>query len=330
MKTSEKAISKELIYHPAKTWKRIASFFLDAVIFLFTAVTLFSFANMALQETPFLKENSNKRLTIQNESGLYVEGNLISTYVDMDESGLSAAREKKDFLKEKIDVFYRSSFFSNDDAEKEYHSRCLEYSYGNERLFQEGRDGKVEEKPLNPEYFVAFYKEEVTDHCLSYLYTSKEYAETTVVSLSTMIAEFASCALLSSFLFFLVIPLWICKRGRQTLGMKSFKISLLSVKALNVTRASYVGRYFFLVFVYIILGFFSFLLPEFVSLGMLLFSSRHQDLADYVFNHYQVDSSNQEVYLDLADYYLHMQEKSKATLENKELDLTNSKKGNFF
>lgn len=326
----KKTINKELVYHPAKSWKRIFSFLLDAVLFLFTAITLFSFTNMALQEAPFLKENNQKRLAIQNESGLYVDGNIISSYVDMNESGLTTAREKKDFLREKIDVFYVSSFFSNDDAKKEYQERCLNYSYEDEFLFQKATNGEVEEKPLNPEYFVTFYKEEVSNHCLRYLYISKEYAETTIVSLSTMIVEFASCVLLSSFLFFLVIPLWICKRGRQTLGMKAFKISLVSVKAVNVTKGSYVGRYFFLLFVYIVLGFFSFLLPEFVSLGMLFFSSRHQDLADYVFNHYQVDSSNQEVYLDLADYHLHMQEKSKAILENKDLDLTNSRRGDSF
>lgn len=321
--------NKELVYTPAKRWKRITAFLLDAILFLFTAVTLFSIANMALQEAPFLKENNAKRLSIQNESGLYVEGNLISSYVDMSESGLSTNREKKDFLKERIDTFYVSSF-SNADARKEYQTRQLEYQYNDDFLFEKNEKGLVEEKPLNPEYFVSFYKEEVSNHCLSYLYTSSEYAQTTITSLITMIVEFAICLLLSSFLFYLVFPLWVFKRGHQTLGRKAFKISLLSVKAVNVKTGSYVGRYFFILFVYIFLGFFSFLLPEFVSLGMLLFSSRHQDLVDYVFNHYEVDSSNQEVYLDLADYHLHMQEREKATLENKDLDLTNSRKGDSF
>ncbi len=323
--------NNELVYKPAKNWKRVSAFILDALFFLFASVALFSLCNTALQEMPFLKENNNLRLSIQNESGLYVEGNVISSYVDTAEANLSTNREKKDYLKDKIDMFYTlEMFFSNNQAENEYQNRCLEYTYNDEHLFAKSSDGEIEETPLNPECFVTFYKEEINNHCLSYLYNNNEYAKTTITSLLTMIVSFSLCLILSSFIFFLAIPLWCFKRGRQTLGKKIFKISLLSVKAINVKVSSFLGRYFFILFIYIILGFFSLLIPEFVSLGMLLFSSRHQDLVDYVLNQYHVDSSDREIYLDMADYHLHMQGKEKAKLENKALDLTNSRKGDSF
>ncbi len=323
--------NKELVYKSPKNWKRLSAFILDAVLFLFGAVTLFSIANTALQEIPFLKENNNIRLSIQNESGLYVDGNVISSYVDTNEANLSTNREKKDYLSERINQFYAlETFFSDDVATKEYQDRCLKYTYDNEHLFEKNEDGKIQETPSKPEYFVVFYKEEITSHCLSYLYNNDQYAKATITSLVTMIVAFSICLILSSFIFLLAIPLWCFKRGHQTLGKKLFKISLLSVKAVNVKTSSFVGRYFFVLFVYVILGFFSFLIPEFVSLGMLLFSSRRQDLVDYVLNQYNVDSSDHEVYLDMADYHLHMQSKEKATLENKSLDLTNSRNGDFF
>ena len=323
--------NNELVYRPAKNWKRLSAFILDTVLFLFASIALFSISNTALQEIPFMKENNSIRLTIQNESGLYVDGNVISSYVDSTEANLSTNREKKDYLSERVEAFYSlKTFFSDDQAKKEYQNRCLEYTYNNEHLFEKNSDGKIEETPLKPEYFVTFYKEEINDHCLSYLYNSDQYAKTTITSLLTMIVSFSICLIVSSFIFFFAIPVWCFKRGRQTLGKKIFKISLLSIKAVNVKASSFVGRYFFILFVYIIFGFFSFLIPEFVSLGMLLFSSRHQDLADYVLNQYHVDSSDREIYLDMADYHLHMQAKSKATLENRTLDLTNSRNGDSF
>lgn len=320
---------KELVYSPASFGKRIGAFFIDALLLLLAAMTFFSLINMAAQEMPFSKENYQTRTNIQNESGLYVEGTLLSSYVTTDEANLSSYREKKDFLSDRLEKFYASdSFFPDTSKYNEYSTRRLEYKYEGLNLFIEN-DGKVEEVSANPQYFYDFYVVEVENYALPCLYSNKDYANTTIVSLLSMIVEFIISITISAIIFYLVLPLTIFKRGRQTLGKKLLKISLISVKAVNLKTSNYILRFIFIYFIYIVLGFFSFLLPEILSLAMLAFSKRRQDLVDYVFNHYQVDSKDKEIYLDLADYDLHMRAKDKAKLENKDLELTNNRNGDL-
>lgn len=323
--------AKELIYKPAPFWKRITAFLLDAVLVIMLAFTFFSLLNMGIQQTDFVKDNANKRLEIQNESGLYVEGNNIVTYVESNETLFSSYREKKEYLSSKLDSFYTSSRFFDDSSEyNDYQKRKLDYKYNDLFLFEKNSEGVVVEITASPQYFYEFYKEEVNNYALPSLYKIGEYANTTAFSLVVMIVEFSVCLTVSSFIFLLVIPMWVFKRGRATLGMKVLHIGLISVKAVNVKGGSFFLRFLFIYFVYIILGFFAFLVPELISLGMLAFSKRRQDLVDYVLNHYQVDVTDQEIYLDLGDYYLHMQKKKQAKLENNDLELTNSRNGDIF
>lgn len=299
---------------------------MDAFLLLLITTGLFSLINMAFQASGPAKEMNSKRLQIQNESHLFIDGENINNYVDSEDlSGFTTYRQKKDFLGEQISMFYTNTYFFPDDIELEnYDKRRLDYKADEETIFVLN-DNEVIEKEADPKLFYDFYKREITDNCFQLLYNNKDYASTTTFFLLAGIIEFSGCLFISFAIYEVLVPLTILKRGRQTIGKKVFKISLVSVKALNVTPGIFVLREVFCFFVYIVLGIFGFLLPEFVSLGMLLFSTRKQDLTDYVFNQYHVDSSNQDVYLNLGEYYARMGDKEKAKLENKDFDITNKK-----
>lgn len=299
---------------------------MDAFLLLLITAGLFSLINMAFQASDVAKETNSKRLRIQNESHLFIDGENINNYVDSEDlSGFTTYRQKKDFLGKQISTFYTNTYFFPDNLElKNYDERRLEYRVNGETIFVLN-ENEVIEKETDPKLFYNFYKNEITDNCFRLLYNNKDYASTTTFFLLAGIIEFSGCLFISFAIYEVLIPLTIFKRGRQTIGKKVFKISLLSVKALNVTPGIFVLRELFCFFVYVVLGIFGFLLPEFISLGMLLFSTRKQDLTDYVFNQYYVDSSNQDVYLDLGEYYARMGDKEKAKLENKDFDITNKK-----
>ncbi len=306
--------------------KRIAAFIMDAFLLLIITTGLFSLINTAFQTSDIIKETNSKRIRIQNESHLFIDGENINSYVDDEKlSGFTSYRQKKDFLSNQISCFYTSSYFFLDDAElKLYNERRLEYRINGESIFR--FDGnKIVEKETEPKLFYDFYKNEITNHCLRLLYNSSDYASTTTFFLLFAIIEFSGCLFVSFAIYAVVIPLALFKRGRQTIGKKVFKISLLSVKALNITPGIFILRETFFFVTYIIFGFFSFLLPEFISLGMLLFSARKQGLVDYVFNQYHVDSSNKDVYFTSGEYYARMGDREKAKLENKDFDITNQK-----
>ena len=139
----------------------------------------------------------------------------------------------------------------------------------------------------------------------------------------TSYVSFSIWLLLFVLFFELFFPLVVFKRGRLTLGRKVFSIGLIDVNALNIKASKYLGRVAFIVIVMYVIGFFSFLLPLFVSLGMMFISKRHQDLVDYVFNTYVVDIKKDEIYLDQLDFLDKTNKDKKVKLEDKDLTITN-------
>ena len=68
-------------------------------------------------------------------------------------------------------------------------------------------------------------------------------------------------------------------------------------------------------------SFVSFLLPVFVSIGMMYFTKTNQNLSEYVFNVYLVDSKDDEIYFDYLDYQDKKESSKKVSVEHKDLRL---------
>ena len=83
--------------------------------------------------------------------------------------------------------------------------------------------------------------------------------------------------------------------------MKLEKIALISVYADNISIGKYIGRFFFMFFVFIILNFVSFTLPSIVSISMMYLTKTNSSLVNYVFNDYVVDVSIQKIYMSALE-----------------------------
>lgn len=308
----------DLEYPKAPLKRRLLSLLVDFFLVVFSTFVIFSLANLGVVKAPFYQANEAERDSIQNESGLYAEtGVVISDYVAREDSPYSSYREKKDYLAPRLSTFYASKdFFSTSEAQEGYDARRLAANKDGSVLFGKAEGGAIQENAVDPEYLYRFYCDEIQNHALGYLFNSASYLATTKTIFWTALVEGACSFSLAYAIYIIVIPLSWGRLGKKTIGRKIFKLSLVNSHALSVSGTAYGARCAFIFFGLCFLGAVSFLLPFFVSIGMLFFSSTSQDLTDYVTGQYWVDSSKKDVYRDLGDYLQKKDCKNSATIEN--------------
>lgn len=312
----------EVEYTKATIGKRLLASLVDFFCLFFIAFVIYSLSNMAYEKTSSYQGLLSTREEIKLESGLYTEdGTLIVEYATSDTS-FTSYEERKDYLSQKIDAFYLNEKFfdlSNNTSKADYEERKLEYKTDDETFLFEEQDGKVVERNVKPEELFSFYSDEVNNYCLKYLFNSDGYSYTTRMIFIVSVVIFLISLIVSYTIFYLIFPLTFLKRGRQTLGMKLFNISLIGYNALNITTGKYVGRFFFNLLIMVILDFFSFLLPMIVSVSMMYFTKTNQNLTNYVFNDYAVDTKDDDVYLNYLEYLDKKSTSTQAKLENQDL-----------
>lgn len=303
-----------LIYHSAHRGKRLLASLCDFIFTILLAMTIFSISAISMENTPFTQDIINAKREMEIDSSLYEESTSLIIYEYVDTLENYSEREKKDYLKEHLDLFYASKYVSKEDLAG-YNQRRIEAKYGDVPLFKKVGEEILEEE-VNPLYLFNFYKYEIEDHAAKTLFLYEGFADATRNIFLYFMIIFVISLTISVSVFYLVFPLWIFKRGRQTLGKKLLKLSLIASNALNVSAPKYLLRFLFIFLVYYVLDFFSFLLPLFISLGMLFFSKRKESLIDYLFSQYVIDSSVDTIYLDYGDYLSAKRAKEEASIEN--------------
>ena len=319
-KWMENNAPQEIVYTKAKLGRRMAGHFFDlGILFLATSI-LVSIVNMIVINTGWYKGKEADLVAMRNESKLYDDGVVISE-VAADDTTFPSYENKKDYLSVRIDEFYHSpTYFKDLTIWDEYGERKLNAVEENVHLFVKNGD-KIVENNVSHELLYNFYKAEVDDHALAYLMTNVDYFNLTRLQFWTIIIEIIVLTTLMFTFFYLIFPLVIFKRGRQTIGMKLEKIALISYRAVNVTGGKYVLRFLFMYAVFIPLNFVSFLIPSLVSTTMMYFSKTNSSLPNYVFNDYMVDITNQEIYLNELEREYKEEERKKISLENRDLTL---------
>ncbi len=312
----------EIEYNNASIVKRFFSKFVDLFTIVFTCFVFFSLVNMFVLKnvdgySNLIKTQDNLKV----ESGLYLEnGTYVIDYVDS--TDFSNYEEKKNYLSSSILSFYNNStFFEDDSIKNQYYQRCLNKkdSSSNQMFYLE--DNLIKEFNLNPKDYYEFYKSEIEDYSKGYLFNNVSYANCTrLISVSQIISAYI-CLFISYIIYKVILPISCFKRGRQTLGMKLFNISYIGVDAFNISLIRYLLKALFDFVIFYIVDVVSFLIPLFVSIGMMFLTKTNQYLSEYVFNIYVVDSKNEDVYSCYLEYLDGQEQKKQASLENKEFKL---------
>lgn len=313
----------EVVYKKAKLSKRMFAHFIDISLFILTTFIVFSLTNMAITKSGWYKSKDAALTQIKNDSGLYVGDKDIVTYVKNSKEYTSVA-EQKDELAKRIWEFYNNPTYINNVAKtvEAYNKRRLAAKSGTTNLFIED-DGNILENigTLDAKVFLNFYSNEINDKALGYLVNSPDYFYLTRFSFWCTIIQILVIGVISFTIYYLVLPLTCFKRGRQTIGMKLSNIGLITVYADNISTSKYIGRFFFMFFVFIPINFISFLIPSFVSIAMMFLSKSNSSLVNYVFNDYMVDIKDQKIYLDALERSESEIKLQSISIENKDLKL---------
>lgn len=314
----------EVVYKKAKISKRLLAYFIDIGLFLLTTFILFSVINIPVTRSKWYTGNTDHLTQLRNNSGLYEKGTVIYTYLDKQKD--MTDQEKKDIISSRIDAFYNNStYISNiENMQKQYNNRKLKATSKGVHLFIYDTEDptKIIENPVVVySKLYNFYKTEVSDYSVGFLLKNPEYFNCVKFMFLTAAIEFVALLLLTYTLYYLVFPLAIFRRGRQTLGMKLEKIGLITVYADNIPAGKFILRFFFNLGVFIVLDFVAFLIPAIVSMTMMFINKANQNLVNYVFNDYAVDITNQQIYLNAAEREESAFKLQEISIENKDFRL---------
>ena len=307
----------EVVYTKAKLGKRLIAHFFDISILAICVAFGVTISNQVVTSTGLYKQKEAAIAQIRNDSGLYVDNTDIVTYA---ETHGADNVEKKEIVRDHINLFYHNStYFADETIINQYNER----KKARTDIFVINEfDEPVEKSDAG--YAAAlyeFYKSEYNNISLGFLLRNTTYFYLVRYQFWSVLIQTISLITLFFTIFYLIFPLFIFKRGRQTIGMKLEKIGLISVRADNIQTGVYIGRFFFMYFIFIPINFVSFGIPSIISISMSYFSKRNCSLPNYVFNDYMVDVSNQQIYLNAYEREESLIKLQQISIENKDLRL---------
>ena len=309
----------EVVYTKAKPGRRMLAHVMDVGIFLFSAIIFFTLENLITRNSSFYTQRQERLTQIRNESGLYTENVVITKYVE-DNTSFPSVTSKKVYLRERILTFYHNPTYFDDISKQmeTYDTRRL----ANPSIFVKNTQGEVEEKEgADVNLLYTFYRTEVDDHAIVQLLNNLEYVSLTRFTFLTVLVQIIISVVLAYIIFYYVVPAFILRRGRQTLGMKLSKFGIITVHAVNETLGIFSLRVLFNFFVFIPINFVSFLIPTFVSITMMYVNKTNSSLTNYVFNDYMVDLTAQDIYLNDLERIEAQNSLKQASIENKDYRL---------
>jgi hypothetical protein len=315
-------------YPKAGLSKRWFSGIIDLFLVVLLGALFYALAQIVTNHFSSYTDVLEKRDELKLSSHLYVTDNdQVTLILQSEEDSKDTDEAKKTTLSNAIDYFYQDpDFFTDDSAKTSYESRKASATDSSgDLIFRYDASSKTyAENGYSDQIYYDFYSTEIGDYSLALLSRNADYAWTSQVIVLTSVTEAFLSGGLGFILAFGIVPL-ILKRGRKTLGMYLFRISLIGSDALNVSGGKFFGRFCLLFLVGYVLDCFTVLIPLAVSVTMMHLSSSGQDFFDYVTNTYVVDTKDRDVYLDYSEYFSRVGMKSEATLENNDLKLTDRK-----
>ena len=309
-----------LEYSKARIYQRVFSFFIDLFLAVLLGMIINSLCGLVTSVVPKYQEVLQERIELQDQSGLFDENQKLWT-LSLEGSDMTI-QEKKELLSTRLDEFYHNDvFFEDDTFYQSYQKRKSEaVNEKGELLFELISDSYVE-KDVSDDVYYSFYQKEFENYASAALSHNVRFADLSNLIVRISVIEIVLSMSVGFALSFVIMPL-ILKRGRKTIGMYLFKISLVGGDALNVRGKTLLFRNVLLLLIGYWLTIFTFGIPWLVSLTMMTFSKTGQDFFDYMSGTYVVSTKDKDIYLDYAEYLARTEESKKASIENRDFEMT--------
>lgn len=289
-----KKMSLVVKYKKCSDLKRVIAFMVDFFFALFLTLLLLVSSLGIFYATPNYQEAISIQENLKERSGLYINDKEAPIYLS--EESLTI-KEQAERLDEIITDFYQNTyFFATNEELTNYENRKLNEKYNNHNLFIKENDQIVftfDQVPDNT--YLTYLTNEYNDSALSSLRNFDEYFNTTRFISLTILLLIVFTFLISSLIFYFFIPLF-SKNNRSTLGMRIFKLGLISNSNYSLTTKEFVFRFFFFFIIEYILGFLSFFIIPLISLSYMLLSKNGVPFHDLLLNSKMIDTSGVKIY----------------------------------
>lgn len=309
-----------LEYSKARIYQRVFSFFIDLFLAVLLGMIINSLCGLVTSVVPKYQEVLQERIVLQDQSGLFDENQKLWT-LSLEGSDMTI-QEKKELLSTRLDEFYHNDvFFEDDTFYQSYQKRKSEAVNEKGELLFKLISGSYVEKDFSDDVYYSFYQKEFENYASAALSHNVRFADLSNLIVRISVIEIVLSMSVGFALSFVIMPL-ILKRGRKTIGMYLFKISLVGGDALNVRGKTLLFRNVLLLLIGYWLTIFTFGIPWLVSLTMMTFSKTGQDFFDYMSGTYVVSTKDKDIYLDYAEYLARTEESKKASIENRDFEMT--------
>lgn len=289
-----KKMSLVVKYKKCSDLKRVIAFMVDFFFTLFLTLLLLASSLGIFYATPNYQEAISIQENLKERSGLYINDKEAPIYLS--EESLTI-KEQAERLDEIITDFYQNTyFFATNEELTNYENRKLNEKYNDHNLFIKENDQIVFTFDQVPDStYLIYLTNEYNDSALSSLRNFDEYFNTTRFISLTILLLIVFTFLISSLIFYFFIPLF-SKNNRSTLGMKIFKLGLISNSNYSLTTKEFVFRFFFFFIIEYILGFLSFFIIPLISLSYMLLSKNGVPFHDLLLNCKMIDTSGAKIY----------------------------------
>ena len=281
-------------YKKCSDLKRVMAFIVDFFFTLLLTLLLLASSLAIFYATPNYKEALSIQENLKERSALFIEGKEAPLYLS--ENSLTIKEQARE-LDELMTNFYENSYFFKDNKEiNEYNNRKLNEKYNGYNLFKEENNEIIftfNNVPDNT--YLTYLTSEYNTNALSSFRNFDEYINTTKFISLTNLLLIIFTFLFSSIIFYFLIP-FLSKNNRATLGMKIFKLGLISNSNYSLTKKEFIYRFLFFFIIEYILGFLSFFIIPLISLSFMLLSKNSLPFHDLLLNSKMIDVSGVKIF----------------------------------
>lgn len=294
MKLWLKKMSLVVKYKKCSDLKRVMAFIVDFFFTLLLTLLLLASSLAIFYATPNYKEALSIQENLKERSALFIEGKEAPLYLSENSLTIKEQVRELDLL---MTNFYENPYFFKDNNEiNEYNNRKLNEKYNGYNLFKEENNEIIftfNNVPDNT--YLTYLTSEYNTYALSSFRNFDEYINTTKFISLTNLLLIIFTFLFSSIIFYFLIP-FLSKNNRATLGMKIFKLGLISNSNYSLTKKEFIYRFLFFFIIEYILGFLSFFIIPLISLSFMLLSKNSLPFHDLLLNSKMIDASGVKIF----------------------------------
>ena len=281
-------------YKKCSDLKRVIAFIVDFFFTLLLTLLLLASSLAIFYATPNYKEALSIQENLKERSALFIDGKEAPLYLSENSLTIKEQARELDLL---MTNFYENSYFFKDNNEiNEYNNRKLNEKYNGYNLFKEENNEIIftfNNVPDNT--YLTYLTSEYNIYALSSFRNFDEYINTTKFISLTNLLLIIFTFLFSSIIFYFLIP-FLSKNNRATLGMKIFKLGLISNSNYSLTNKEFIYRFLFFFIIEYILGFLSFFIIPLISLSFMLLSKNSLPFHDLLLNSKMIDVSGVKIF----------------------------------